>query len=78
MKDEIEKFDRSTATLVLSDRCREFAVSASIIDGSDPVSALFGAAIKTIEERLGQEHVLPVAKMFLETLLDSQGQPGPN
>lgn len=78
MRKEIENFDRSTATLALSDRCKEFAVSASIMEGGDPVSALFGAAIKAIEERLGEEHVLPVAKMFLETVIDSQSGHGAN
>lgn len=76
MTGEIEKFENTAQSIALSNRCKEFAVSMAAVEGGDPASALFGAAIKVIEERFGKEHILPVAKIMLESVVEAERGPG--
>lgn len=75
MTKETKAFDEGNATIDLANQLKEYAECKAILNGGDAASALFGAAMKMIKDELGDEHVVPVAKMWLSTIIAADGAP---
>lgn len=75
MTKQIEQFEDGNATLELANMLKEYAVSKTILNGGDPASALFGAAMKVLQDQHGKDGWIPVAKRWLQTLIDAEGAP---
>lgn len=70
-----QKFDDEAKTLELSHMLKELAVSKAILNGGDPASALFGAALRGLQDNYGKDGWLPLAKRWLQSLTDAEDAP---
>lgn len=75
MNKQADSFGADAATLEMSNAFAAEALSLAAQNGGDPAAALIGAAMKVVKELLGDEHVVPVTKRFLQTIIASDGAP---
>ena len=72
---EEESFAAEAATLEMGNRLVEIAQSMAMLSGGSASAALFQAAMKMIEREMGNEHVVPIAKRWLETVIAAEDKP---
>lgn len=75
MTDTADTFAADNATITMSNELKDAAVRMAAETGGDPAPALFGAAMKALDDQFGKGTWAPLARRWLQTVIDAENGP---